>query len=270
MLVRLLISILIFQVWLSGNLQPVLGQTVQEIHEAAHAHNDYYHKRPLLDALDNGFCSVEADILLVDGKLLVAHSYLESRKDRTLDKLYLQPLKRIIEKNDGTVHRRKSRFLLLIDVKTNADETFKELDKQLKRYPEIFSHYKDGKWNKKPVLVIISGNRPKQAIKNQNYKIAAIDGRLFDLGKGIDSKFMPLISDRWGSHFKWKGRKEFPEAERKKLRSLVERSHREKKIIRFWGIPDKDNVWKELKNAGVDLINTDKLTELNRFLSKEE
>ena len=25
----------------------------------AHAHNDYEHKRPLLDALDQGFCSVE-------------------------------------------------------------------------------------------------------------------------------------------------------------------------------------------------------------------
>src|SRR5436190_1820266 len=34
----------------------------------AHAHNDYLHTRPLLDALDQGFCSVEADIHLVNGK----------------------------------------------------------------------------------------------------------------------------------------------------------------------------------------------------------
>jgi hypothetical protein len=39
----------------------------------AHAHNDYEHKRPLFDALDNGFTSVEADVFLVDGKLLVGH-----------------------------------------------------------------------------------------------------------------------------------------------------------------------------------------------------
>ena len=38
-----------------------------------HAHNDYEHARPLLDALDHGFCSVEADIYFVDGQLLVAH-----------------------------------------------------------------------------------------------------------------------------------------------------------------------------------------------------
>ena len=27
-----------------------------------HAHNDYAHERPLLEALDNGFTSIEADI----------------------------------------------------------------------------------------------------------------------------------------------------------------------------------------------------------------
>ena len=39
----------------------------------AHAHNDYLHDRPLLDALDQGFASVEADVFLVGDKLCVAH-----------------------------------------------------------------------------------------------------------------------------------------------------------------------------------------------------
>ena len=43
----------------------------------AHAHNDYYHRRPLLDALDQGFCSVEADIYLVEDRLLVGHLPME-------------------------------------------------------------------------------------------------------------------------------------------------------------------------------------------------
>jgi hypothetical protein len=33
----------------------------------AHAHNDYLHARPLFDALDHGFCSVEADVWGVNG-----------------------------------------------------------------------------------------------------------------------------------------------------------------------------------------------------------
>ena len=44
---------------------------------AAHAHNDYWHERPLHDALERGFCSVEADVFLVDGQLLVGHAKKE-------------------------------------------------------------------------------------------------------------------------------------------------------------------------------------------------
>jgi len=50
---------------------------------SAHAHNDYQHKRPLLDALDRGFCSVETDVHLVDGQLLVAHTRSGVKPERT-------------------------------------------------------------------------------------------------------------------------------------------------------------------------------------------
>jgi hypothetical protein len=36
----------------------------------AHAHNDYHHPRPLLDALDAGFCSVEADVFVVGTRII--------------------------------------------------------------------------------------------------------------------------------------------------------------------------------------------------------
>ena len=39
----------------------------------AHAHNDYLHSRPLADALAHGFWSIEADVWLTNGALLVAH-----------------------------------------------------------------------------------------------------------------------------------------------------------------------------------------------------
>jgi hypothetical protein len=40
--------------------------------------------------------------------------------------------------------------------------------------------------------------------------------------------------------------------------------------VRFWGAPDKPEMWRELLKADVDLINTDKLSELRSFLMKEE
>ena len=75
----------------------------------AHAHNDYAHSRPLLDALDHGFCSVEADVFLVKDKLLVGHTFLELKPNRTLESLYLDPLlervKRMVAESLRMVHR---------------------------------------------------------------------------------------------------------------------------------------------------------------------
>src|SRR5262245_36960462 len=70
---------------------PATAQITPLVH--AHAHNDYEHPRPLLDALDHGFCSVEADIWLVDGKLLVAHDRDKVKPDGTFQALYLDPLR---------------------------------------------------------------------------------------------------------------------------------------------------------------------------------
>src|SRR5437660_5508951 len=83
----------------------------------AHAHNDYEHKRPLFDALDHGFCSVEADIYLEKGQLLVGHTQDDLRPDRTLEKLYLDPLRQRVRDQGGRVYRDGPTLYLLIDVK---------------------------------------------------------------------------------------------------------------------------------------------------------
>jgi hypothetical protein len=36
--------------------------------------------------------------------------------------------------------------------------------------------------------------------------------------------------------------------------------------VRFWGAPDKPPFWAVLRDAGVDLINTDDLSGLEKFL----
>ena len=63
----------------------------QTILSNGHAHNDYWHTRPLLDALDNGFMSVETDCFLLDGQMMIAHERASIKKDRTLPLLYLEP-----------------------------------------------------------------------------------------------------------------------------------------------------------------------------------
>ncbi|MGI9240008.1 MAG: hypothetical protein ACR2RV_04365, partial [Verrucomicrobiales bacterium] len=90
---------------------PILGLALaaasapaQEPLQQAHAHNDYEHERPLHDALEHGFCGVEADIYLVGGELLVAHDRKDLKPERTLQALYLDPLQKRVEANGGQVY----------------------------------------------------------------------------------------------------------------------------------------------------------------------
>src|SRR5436190_6302175 len=78
------------------------AETVPLIH--AHAHNDYEHKRPLFDALSHGFCNVEADIWLVNGRLLVAHDLRDTKPEKTLQSLYLEPLRALAKKHNGKIY----------------------------------------------------------------------------------------------------------------------------------------------------------------------
>ncbi len=233
----------------------------------AHAHNDYEHMRPLLDALDQGFCSVEADIFLRNGQLLVAHSAFELKPERTLEKLYLAPLAERVKQNGGRVFKDGPTFTLLIDLKSAGDPTYRALDALLAKYAGILSTTRDGKFTPQAIQVVISGDRPKELIEKQSLRFAGIDGRLTDLDSNAPSHLLPMISDNWTIHFTWRGRGDFPPAEREKLHTIVAKAHERGRVVRFWATPEEPALWRELHDAGVDLINTDRLKELREFLA---
>ncbi len=233
-----------------------------------HAHNDYEHDRPLLDALAQGFCSVEADVFLVGEELRVGHTRLALRPERTLEKLYLAPLKERVRTNGGRVYRDGPTVYLLIDVKTEAEATYAAVDKLLARYGDMLSVVRDGKFQAGAITVVISGNRAQETIKRQKVRYAGIDGRPADLDSDAPAHQLPWISASWGSVFRWKGEGPMPAAERDKLKEFVGKAHKHGRMVRFWATPEKPEVWKELLAAKVDLINTDRLAELRRFLQE--
>lgn len=232
----------------------------------AHAHNDYLHPRPLLDALDKGFCSVEADIFLVEGKLLVAHSALELSPDRTLTSLYLDPLRERVGRNGGSVYGDGKPITLLIDLKSDGQSTFLALNKLLSEYADVFSWNENGERHPGAVNAIVSGNRPIDTITAASPRFAGIDGRLSDLASDVPADLMPLISDNWTSHFKWRGTSEISAEELAKLKQTIAQIHAKGRLVRFWATPDNPAVWKVLRDAGADMINTDDLVGLSRFL----
>jgi len=235
----------------------------------AHAHNDYEHNRPLLDALEQGFTSVEADVYLMHDSLYVNHNRPYYRDPvRTLEKLYLRPLRQRIQQNGGKVYPGYTQpFYLFVDFKTGAEDTYTALDKLFQRYRDILKACIRKNCNQAPVQVIVSGNRPIETMSKQSERLAALDGRPSDLGKGFAPQLMPIISDNYRNHFKWSGQGEMPAEEKTKLLDLVKKVHAEGKKLRFWASPENEQVWQTLRQAGVDLINTDRLAELRSFLT---
>src|SRR6516165_2051580 len=159
--------------WISG-AQPVPLTRV-------HAHNDYEHKRPLFDALDHGFCSIEADIYLVDGQLLVAHERNQVRPDRTLQSLYLDPLRERIKKNGGRVYPNGPEVTLLIDLKSDWTEIYPVLRRVLKDYADMLVTFQDGHRTTNAILAVITGNRSGTMFDGESVRYAGLDGELQDL-----------------------------------------------------------------------------------------
>lgn len=233
----------------------------------AHAHNDYEHPHPLHDALAQGFCSIEADIWLVEGQLLVAHDLKQVNAQRTLQSLYLDPLQKRIERNGGQVYRGGLGCTLLIDIKSEAVPTYTALREVLRGYAGILTEFTPTETRPRAITVILSGNQPGEIVAAEPIRLVALDGRLADLDAPTSPHLIPLISDNWKQHFSWRGSEACSAAERQKLKRLVQGAHEQGRKIRFWGAPDTHAGWRELQAAGVDLIGTDNLSGLAEFLT---
>ncbi|TWG08867.1 phosphatidylinositol-specific phospholipase C/glycerophosphodiester phosphodiesterase family protein [Saccharopolyspora dendranthemae] len=238
----------------------------------AHAHNDYLHDRPLLDALDHGFTSVEADIYPLGDSLLVGHDPFQLRPDRTIESLYLDPLVERVNA-DGLYPGHDVKFQLLVDFKTFGEDGYKRFDEIMRdpRYAGLFTHYENGTVTEGPVTVVISGEKPTEFIEGQTDRYAFLDGGVGG-SIGADPALVPLVSDDWTQVFSWNGSGDMPADERDELERIVGDAHAAGQRVRFWATPDdagaeREAVWKVLEEVGVDHINTDDLAGLQEFLS---
>lgn len=237
-----------------------------------HAHNDYAHARPLQEALDQGFTSVEVDVHLVDGLLYVSHDHPETLTPSSrLDSLYLAPLKAHVHANDGQVYSGyQGPFFLMLDFKTAAGPTYKALKTVLQPYHAMLSPVVDGEVQNGPVKLFISGNRPIDKILEDNPQWAAIDGRPADLERNIPATLMPVVSDHYNHVLQWNGKGEIQAAQKARLKALVRATHAQDKMLRLWAAPDFPASWRFLLNSGVDLINTDRLQDFRHFYLRYE
>ena len=246
-------------------LAPPSAEAAVPLVPKGHSHNDYEHPRPLFDALDRGFTSVEADVYLVGDHLLVGHEPWSLRRSRTLQSLYLDPLRD---------RASSSPVNLLVDVKSRAESTWARLDAVLRGYPDLLTSWSgSGTTTRRPVTVVVTGNRATATMAAQSDRVAAVEGRAGDAGGSPSPGFMPEIGVDWSLTYRWRGDGPMPAAERYAMRLLVTRAHTAGRKVRFYATPDapgaaRTAVWTELLAAGVDRINSDDLDGLAQFLTR--
>ena len=118
------------------SLQFIQAQDVQKY--KIHSHNDYEQNIPFWSAYANGLNSIEADIFLKDNRLYVSHTEADIKKERTLEKLYLDPLQQVMALQMGN----QQPIQLLIDIKTESIATLKKLIAVLETYPNVINNKK--------------------------------------------------------------------------------------------------------------------------------
>jgi hypothetical protein len=268
-----------------------------------HSHNDYFQDQPLDSAIEHGLKSIEVDVFPRNDELLVAHTVFELDSEKRIDNLYVQPILAMLKRSGSATsdpgatesqnqrpfpiaRRRKSirtmepdshfiEFLvppdsdsltLLVDFKGDAEKSVLLLHQVLAPLqPFLSSVDKNGKFRRGKVTVLISGNRPKedQLTHSSGERFLFIDGRQHDIRTRTDTTLVPLVSIPWRSlHLsRALGRGEH------RMRQLADEAHAQGKLLRIWGAPNREGLWRQMMNSNVDLLSIDDHARFSLFAS---
>ena len=237
----------------------------------AHSHNDYLQPEPLVGALAAGFCSVEADVHLVDGVLRLGHLWAGTE---TLVDQYLAPLQRLVALNGGRVYRSAPRLgvcetvTLMVDVKTEAVSTWRALEAELRGYRDMLGCNGTSTQAQPAVAVVVSGNRPAPSELGalRPASCVSLDGRWTEeeLWSTQPTRYR-MVSGAWD--LPWDGAA-LSAASRAELRRRVQLARARGLEVRFWTTPEQPALWQELVDGGVDWIGSDLLHILRDWMTE--
>jgi hypothetical protein len=226
-----------------------------------HSHNDYANNTPFYKAFYNGFNSIEADIFLVNGTLLVSHSDKYLEPERTLKGMYLDPILYALRRDTTR------RLCLLIDVKDDHVKTLPALVKALDPLKPLLLS-KDNPQGR--LKILISGNRPVPANYKNYPSILWFDDDLIYPHTQAEWDRVGQVSLDFEKWSKWKGTGTIPDADKQRLQKTVDSVHTNTgKLVRFWGAPDNMESWNTQIDFGADIIGTDRIEQLAGYLIKK-
>jgi len=251
-----------------------------------HSHNDYWRDAPIYDALSNGVRSMESDVWLNpdDQKLYVGHDPFALSSERTFQTITLTPLQKAIDQANSANHihtnkssdaqfftnlqRQNARTVnqsapftgyfsagvgltapiqLLIDIKTDGNETFPYVLKELKHLADAnyLTRY-DAKLNKTipgPLLIIGTGNTPTTTLAAMENRFIFLDCPLNKLDTSLnangtsypyDPALCGVASTNLASITNWKGLEDATDEQRSNITTAINQAHALNIKTRIW------------------------------------
>ncbi|BGP07355.1 Altered inheritance of mitochondria protein 6 [Rhodotorula toruloides] len=251
-----------------------------------HSHNDYWRQVPLLDALSFGCKSVEADLHLVNGEILVGHKSVSLSSPRTLNSLYLDPLYEIFQMQNPSSdfatnstaasvngvfdYDPEQSLQLLLDYKTDGPTLHPAVISALDRFRSLDLLTT---WNSatsslstRPLTVVCTGNCPLSLVNAQQpLRDIFFDAPLHDISNSSYTYANSMMASTSLKRFtSWMNMLDIDDALFAKIQGMVQAAHAKGIRTRFWETPNwptfvRDNTWRTLLRAGVDWLNADDL-----------
>jgi alkaline phosphatase len=225
---------------------------------AVHSHNDYLQPVPFWDAFSAGCASIEVDVILQEGGLMVAHEKESIQASRTFESLYLKPIQQGVDL--GLI--KEFNFHLLVDIKTEAYSTLDLLVKQTQPYSPILYSPE----NPTGLKLIISGGRPKATDYVKYPSWIFFDYQSRELTAELPWEKIGMVSLSFPRFSLWNGKGRMVESQRQQLQAFIDLVHSFDRPVRFWASPDGKTAWRAFHEMGIDYINTDRPAEANKYL----
>ncbi len=222
---------------------------------AAHSHNDYLQSRPFYNAYDLNFCSIEADLFLINDTIYVAHEKRSIKKENTLQKLYIDPLLQILAK-DSFLYEEKVEVRLLLDLKENGAALLEKLVSLLEPYQKKLKH----------IRIVISGDMPPPQLFEVYPNWIWFDGRQNLEYDKTSWKRVDMVSESLGGLLHKINVNDLNETDLTTISAFVNEIHSKGKPVRFWGTANSVKSFENLKKCHVDIIGADDLKLLADYL----
>lgn len=235
-------------------------------HPRAHASRFDACRNPLGRALRFGCAGLSVGVLVGPrGRIRVVDS------GEPLSRLVLDPLHARVRAR-GRVYGHDQPFTVVLEAADGVAPTHvvDVLNDELAGYTDMLSRCVAGTMQPGPVLVALAG-APRSILDARHNRLYFGEGTLADVDRRVATSSIPIVGEHVAWRFGWDGHDEIPAEERHVLTALIRQAHAEGKRVRLFGVPEhrraaRHAFWRELHDAGTDLLGARELGALRRFL----